>query len=994
MIPQKLVMQGFGPYRDRQEIDFNKVGTDGIFLMYGDTGAGKSAILDGVTYALYGVSSGGERGRFSDMRCNLCGDGEETFVEFIFQKGGRSYSFRRGISARFKRDGSVVLEETAAAGEMVGGLFRPFSANMKKSDVEAEAGRIIGLNKDQFCQVVILPQGKFEKLLTAGTAEKDELLSTLFGTALWDGAAAELKAMSDAMQKELSVREIALDYILKSNDAKSSEELVEKAEEAVRLFREVEREAEQAAKQKEEACRRERESSLLDDLFCRLDQSIRKQAELKERRRKSAVLEKRLAAARRAKTAESEERLLAEAEKRTQEARVSVLSAQAEQKEAADRMDRAASAAKIAGKKRAEAEELRGRVSVLREKSKSYGELQEALEKLREARRVCGEEQQKTDRAEARQSELKKTLEGLKERLERAKTAADEAEKLEKEAAKGARKAGLQKTLEQIRQSGETARREQRAGEKKLAELEREEKLLAKQYDAAVRAYEKNAALLVASGLHDGEMCPVCGGIYRTAETKQSRKTAPVNPEPKRERLEEVRREIAGLRAGLSAAGERIDGLLKQYEQVDGELTFLGDIPDDVEKRLEEAKAAAAERDGIDRIILDITGELEQVTPGEVQKAAEELAKAQKEVEILEKSAGEFAEDPAKEAKKLAGRAEKLAEEAGAAEGEHLDAATILAAAEAKRQEAEAALERTAADEKRRLAAFLEKIESAGFESREAYGSAKMSEEELTAAETEMDALDDEERQTDLTLAELSARTDGKERPEMETVLRRKREAEEKSDCLAARLAALRERASSLQRGAEEARGIWEEIGAMREQFGEMEGFARLIRGDRGMSIGRYVLGVMLDRVTGEANKLLAGVHGGRYLLVRGRERAKNRKTGLELDIYDSYGAENRHVSTLSGGEKFLVSMALSLGLAAVVRSENGGVAIDAMFIDEGFGTLDESSLGDALDMLAAAGAGGRMIGVISHVDRLRETVGRCLEVKKGRNGSRIFIHI
>ena len=110
MIPQKLVMQGFGPYRDRQEIDFNKVGTDGIFLMYGDTGAGKSAILDGVTYALYGVSSGGERGRFSDMRCNLCGDGEETFVEFVFQKGGRSYSFRRGISARIKRDGSVVLE--------------------------------------------------------------------------------------------------------------------------------------------------------------------------------------------------------------------------------------------------------------------------------------------------------------------------------------------------------------------------------------------------------------------------------------------------------------------------------------------------------------------------------------------------------------------------------------------------------------------------------------------------------------------------------------------------------------------------------------------------------------------------------------------------------------------------------------------------------------------------------------------------------------------
>ena len=156
-------------------------------------------------------------------------------------------------------------------------------------------------------------------------------------------------------------------------------------------------------------------------------------------------------------------------------------------------------------------------------------------------------------------------------------------------------------------------------------------------------------------------------------------------------------------------------------------------------------------------------------------------------------------------------------------------------------------------------------------------------------------------------------------------------------------------------------------------------------------------MGVMLSAVTAEANKLLQNVHGGRYQIFRakGDREKQSGKTGLAIEVYDGYSGGARGTTSLSGGEKFLVSMALSLGLAAVMQAISGGIAIDSMFIDEGFGTLDEASINDALDMLATVKQSGRMVGIISHVGGLRETISCGLEVKKldGGRGSRVKLH-
>ena len=149
----------------------------------------------------------------------------------------------------------------------------------------------------------------------------------------------------------------------------------------------------------------------------------------------------------------------------------------------------------------------------------------------------------------------------------------------------------------------------------------------------------------------------------------------------------------------------------------------------------------------------------------------------------------------------------------------------------------------------------------------------------------------------------------------------------------------------------------------------------------------------MLSAITQEANRLLQKVHDGRYQLCRSIESSgRTRKAGLDLEVFDAYSGEKRNVKSLSGGEKFLVALALSLGLSAVVQAQSGGIHIDALFIDEGFGSLDPASIENALDVLASVRGGSKLIGIISHVQMLQENIETTIEVCKNRTGSTLAV--
>jgi len=169
--------------------------------------------------------------------------------------------------------------------------------------------------------------------------------------------------------------------------------------------------------------------------------------------------------------------------------------------------------------------------------------------------------------------------------------------------------------------------------------------------------------------------------------------------------------------------------------------------------------------------------------------------------------------------------------------------------------------------------------------------------------------------------------------------------------------------------------------------------FARRLRGDKGVSLQRYVLGVMLTAITIQANRLLEGVCGGRYRLYRTDQVAgRSHKSGLELEVLDNLMGQRRSVTTLSGGEKFLVALSLAIGLSTVVQAQGSGLRLEAMFVDEGFGSLDREAIHDALEVLQGIGGRTGLVGIISHVEALAEAIPAKIEIHKGKNGSNCVI--
>ena len=228
-------------------------------------------------------------------------------------------------------------------------------------------------------------------------------------------------------------------------------------------------------------------------------------------------------------------------------------------------------------------------------------------------------------------------------------------------------------------------------------------------------------------------------------------------------------------------------------------------------------------------------------------------------------------------------------------------------------------------------------------------------------------------------------------RPNMDQITRQEEELSQRREACLSQLALKKDAFERINQAAVQLEKKMQDTAQEKQENVQMLAFARLVRGDTGIGLQRYVLGVMLSMITGEANRLLKNVHDGRYQLQRTMERSgKARKAGLELEVYDSLSGEKRSVNSLSGGEKFLVSLSLALGLSMVVQRQAGGIRMEAMFIDEGFGTLDSGSVQDALGVLAAFQRAGGLIGIISHVQQLRETIPVGIEVVKKRSGSEI----
>ncbi len=814
MIPIHLTMEAFGPYVEKQIVDFTRFQNAGLFLIYGKTGSGKTTILDAITYALFGKSSGGTtgdgRGDITTMRSDFAGEEQLTVVEFEFELRQRRYKFVRSVAVHTKRSGEKEYRKTQTAFYAdENGNFAPFFENPTLSRVNDKAVELLGLSYDQFCQVIILPQGKFERLLVAGTEEKENILSTLFRAEQWQRISDRLCEMAIAKKRETEQMENTISSALAQYACENMEQLKEQLAEKKTLVKKLRKEAEAEAVQEATAQQR----------FLHAEKQEARFKEMEAAQKEQEVL----------------------------------LSMKEEYAQMAQRILRAADAQKVLPF-RSNAARMQ---EVAQRRDKEQLQLQVSVKNL-----------------EKQLSDLVSRLHGHLQYLHKNK-----------------------QSLQQTKMN-----------------MEKQERLARERYQLIFENYISNIAYELSGELVEGEPCPVCGNTNHVKKAEKHEKGASAQDVKLAE--QQVSKNATDLRKAETEL------LLLEHEIVDCE-TSVAQIQLLAERKILPAKE--------DKATL-----LDAIRTATQQKVATEALKSKAEAEHAE-AVAQFQhamEEYKAECCKYQFEDDAQVKQCSLTEEQVAELKMRLEQYEAKKQ------------------AALTRLETLG---RELQG---VQRPDVQAGKTELDAATTRRRQAETTFTQQNTVADMMEKASQ--IVEKQTEKLEK------------------QRG----------------EFVDLDGFAKLLRGDMGIGLKRYVLGVMLSSVAHEANRMLKLVHGGRYQLFRTSEgTGRARKVGLELEVFDSNTGEKRGVSGLSGGEKFLVSLSLSLGLSAVVQAQSGGIRMDAIFIDEGFGTLDPNSIEDAMAVLSSIRGGSRLVGIISHVGILRENIEASIEVEKTRRGSKLRMH-
>jgi exonuclease SbcC len=1038
----RLTLTAFGPFAGTQHADFDELSGAGLFLLHGATGAGKTSVLDAVCYALYAGVPGARQQPGGSLRSDHADAHTPTEVVLEATLGGRRLEItRRPEQLRPKRRGNGLTREKALSllreWDAAEGQWRALSRSHQEIGAEIEV--LTGMSREQFCQVALLPQGDFARFLRSGAEERGKLLGRLFDTGRFAAAEEQLARMRRDAHEEAKAADVALLGLAQRvrqaagpsdvglGALPAGELALEHAGEAGGKPRAAARRglpaqrggrggregsgagggpadgaptelspgdpglaeavlqwaalARTTARERRDIAAIAAESA--EGRYARAVARLEESRELARRQRQYADAERR--AADLARSAAERDR----AAKRLERARAAGAVAPALRlRDAARAAHREAWAAESAARARLPEEVREAAPEHL---SELQGEARQELGSLDSARRAearhtrIGDELAALAResgpdeavlAEAGQwlSGWESAREALRRRAEAAQEAAARAEHLAGELGPARRRLEAARRRDGLRERAERAEgellraRESAAGAREHWLSVRDERL-------------RGIAAELASGLSDGEPCAVCGspahprparpGTDRADQAAEDAAQAAYDSaesvrERAAERARDLREELAA--AGAEAAGE-------ESEQLAGTVA-----------RLEEEHAAA------------------RAEAADAPAAREALEGAEREHERRqslreEASRRTAARTSRREAlrSEQSGLEEELRQARGGAGGVEERAGALRERAALLERAAEAA--RAARATARRLeeaeAQLTDAARLSGFAAPDAAAQAVLGEERQGALQKWLEARRDEEaalaavlEDTELAAAAALPAAD----PESA-----RRAAEAATGGLRAASAACeaaRTRCDELDRLSGQAEADARELTPLRERYARVAELAGLAAGtssdnEHRMRLETYVLAARLEQVAAAASVRLSLMSAGRYTLVHSDERAGGRgRSGLGLHVIDAWTGAERDTATLSGGETFAASLALALGLADVVTDEAGGTRLETLFIDEGFGSLDEQTLDEVLDVLDSLRERERCVGIVSHVADLRQRIPAQLEVTKSRTGS------
>ncbi|WP_069753046.1 AAA family ATPase [Streptomyces sp. EN16] len=1020
----RLSITAFGPFGATQEVDFDALSSAGLFLLHGPTGAGKTSVLDAVCFALYGAVPGARQSPGASLRSDHAPPDLSTEVQLELTVGGRRLEVTRSpAQPRPKKRGDGFTMEKAQSRLRGYDPERGWQALSKShQEIGEELTRLIGMSRDQFCQVVLLPQGDFARFLRADAEARGKLLGRLFDTrrfAAVEERLAELRRGAEARVTAADERVLALAQRIaqaagpvgaeatpiaaRPGEPGLAEAVLEWAAIARSTARErldiahcVVSEAEDRQRAARHALDTERERARLQQ---RYEETVRRAAALEERRPEHDRCQEQLERARKADRVAPALELREEAERA--------------HRRAGDALDRAraqlppdladAGPDRLTELERRFRQELGGLESARRAEARSAA-IDEERDRLERESRA---DDTTVRDADAWLAGWDAVHAGLRERIATAQEAATRAEQL----------AGL---LAPARRRLEAARRRDALA----AEVAATRQTLAEAREGALDAHEtwlglrerrlRDIAAELAAGLVDGTPCTVCGSAEHPAPategdghvdraTEEAALTAHRRAEETRARAEQALGLVRERHAAAHAEARATDppatvtdpsaAVVAEPAGGGGEdatKTDPGPSVDELRDAVDRLAAEHAEKHRLAagthaaREALD-AAEREHLGRLELRQEAERRAAARtSRREALDREQAVLRDELAVvrgESGSVAAYAERLTRRV----------ALLAEAAEAVRAEQETGRRRKEADGRLSDAAF-----RAGFDTPEAAAATILDAAAQRDLQHRIDAWQAEAAAVADRRAERDAREAAEQPPARPTAAQGEFDTAEwlVREASSARAAA-EERCAELARLSREAADEVRRLGPVRQEYERIARLAGLAAGtsadnERKMRLEAYVLAARLEQVAAAATARLRRMSSGRYTLVHSDARTGGRRAGLGLHVVDAWTGSERDTATLSGGETFFASLALALGLADVVTEEAGGVRLDTLFIDEGFGSLDDQTLDEVLDVLDSLRERDRSVGIVSHVADLRRRIPVRLEVVKERQGSSV----
>lgn len=1052
MRPIKLIMNAFGPYASSAEVDFEKFGEGGLFLITGDTGAGKTTIFDAITFALFNKTSGLDR-EIVTLRSDYANPKEDTYVELTFSHMGRMYQILRSPQyERAKQRGEGTTTQTAKA-RLIREPDTPIEGTKQVNEAVEDLLRI---NYDQFKQISMIAQGEFREVLNADSKKRGEILQKIFSTEsykkmgfLMDQRAKKaygemadifrsIDQYFDGIQYDgESVHKSDIEAQKKITHSEKTQYKIENKTNLLEAVIAEDRERisgqendlidkQKIAEEKAKAYTLIHSTNELfkkyDGILAEKDALVKKDPLMKQlehdvEKQKKAVYEVKPFF----DGLKEEEKRLAQISKGCSDAK-NMLSNAKELFEKSEKELKSALAQKVI------ADEKQNEAVLLKNEEEKYKKRDELSNQLAECEAKQKKANEAKDSKELKIKEISSLIESQQKRMMELEAVPEkyvhaEVKSKDLQAQYDELKMFYTDSIPQLIQKEENFKKAQELYNKKRGVYDD----LNDQYNQAEKLLEESRAGILASSLQPGSPCPVCGSTKHPAPAKVS-KEAVTEEEVKALKVKKEKAEKEKNRANETAFSAKIvfeteqnnifESLIKNLNIQEFQSISIEELQTLIFAQLKnmEQEKSVVQRELV--VLSEAKKELEQLKIDEIDNR-KMLEQCRSELEGLKESAKSIETRYADVSGQLKAMGNlrfvtyKEAEDARV--GLEREAKAILDLIKMQQEktvraqnyvsECKAKLDSLKEQEENlkhsvaeKQMEYLDEREAQGFEDDTIFLSYVVSKAEILASERNIKQYKDTFTAVNANLILAAKDIEGKERLD-ESQAREEAEdskkAENESLEMLNKLKHRKERNEEILKLIESRKN---KVEKKLEEVGRLSNLSNLFNGRTSgknkTSFETYVQMSGFDSIISAANKRLQPISGGQYQLFRHEDFGSKGNVALNLDILDNYTGKKRPVSTLSGGESFMASLSLALGLSDRVTANAGGIKIDTLFVDEGFGTLDEKSLNDAIGMLQELSTSNKLIGIISHRAELKEEIPKKVMIKKSNKGSKITIDL